>query len=222
MITLSIITVVKNSKALLQKTVESVREQFDHHPDLKNSIEYVIVDGGSDDGTETYINSIECSFAKIYSQKDYGIYDAMNRSVLKAKGNFIQFLNAGDVFHTSSSLLNIFEKLESSVPLHFFGYKMGNESYIPEVSFWGLIGGMPCHQAIVYGKSVLIEDPFDLRFRITADYHHLLSSIEKYPFKKHNEIVVSYDKTGFSSNPKLRREIRVNGLKVVGMPIYHL
>ena len=95
---LSIITVVYNAKRALLKTYESIEAQsgFD--------FEWIVIDGGSTDGTLEIISSIEDVPIRWVSELDSGIYDAMNKGIEKAKGEYMQFLNAGDVFHQSSSL----------------------------------------------------------------------------------------------------------------------
>ena len=88
----SIITVVFNAVADLEKTIKSILGQ--RFPDR----EYIIIDGGSTDGTVDIIRRYEKQLAFWSSEPDRGIYDAMNKGVLKARGNFLNFMNAGDLF----------------------------------------------------------------------------------------------------------------------------
>ena len=90
---LSIITVVKNSKINIEKTIKSVLEQ-----DYKN-LEYIIIDGNSDDGTLEILNRYKDKISLIISEKDQGIWDAMNKGIKLAKGNIIGFLNSGDIYY---------------------------------------------------------------------------------------------------------------------------
>lgn len=88
--TLSIITVTYNAATLLEKTIRSVIDQS------YTIIEYIIVDGGSTDGTIDIIKRYESKIRKWISEPDHGIYDAMNKGLKMATGEFVWFINAGD------------------------------------------------------------------------------------------------------------------------------
>ena len=106
----SIITVVLNAKKDLIETIKSLREQ-----DFKN-FEYIIIDGGSTDGTKEIINNNLDIIDKWKSEKDFGIYDAMNKGIDLCEGNYIGMLNAGDKYMPNAlSLVNSyleFDKLD--------------------------------------------------------------------------------------------------------------
>lgn len=102
---LSIITVVYNAKRELLRTYESIKAQTDL------GFEWIVIDGGSTDGSLEFINSIEGFPIRWISEPDSGIYDAMNKGIEIAEGDYLQFLNAGDVFHDSSSLESALEIL---------------------------------------------------------------------------------------------------------------
>ena len=105
--TVSIITVCYNSKGTIRETIESVLEQ--DYP----SIEYLVIDGGSTDGTldilDTYIDDI----SKVVSEPDRGIYDAMNKGIGFATGDLVCMLNSDDVYASSSSVRGLVECLQS-------------------------------------------------------------------------------------------------------------
>ena len=100
---ISIITVVYNGKNFLERTIHSVIQQTYPH------IEYLIIDGGSTDGTVEMIKKYGGSCRWI-SEKDGGIYDAMNKGMKMAKGDYLLFLNAGDELHSKDVLEKIFSK----------------------------------------------------------------------------------------------------------------
>src|SRR6266498_2998001 len=87
---ISIITVVLNMKDGLERTVRSVAGQ------TYSDIEFVVIDGGSTDGTLDLIKKYEDKISYWSNEKDEGIYDAMNKGLRKAKGDYVWFLNAGD------------------------------------------------------------------------------------------------------------------------------
>ena len=94
---LSIITVVYNAKADLDLTLKSIKSQTIR-------TEVIVIDGGSSDGTVEIIKNNSDIVSNYISEKDQGIYDAMNKGILNATGEWIYFLNAGDVFHDSQTL----------------------------------------------------------------------------------------------------------------------
>ncbi len=101
MITFSIVTVVYNGQTVLEKTIQSVLAQT--YP----FIEYIIVDGGSKDDTLKIIHKYDARINKWISEPDRGIYDAMNKGIKMATGDFILFLNAGDRLYDPATLEKI-------------------------------------------------------------------------------------------------------------------
>lgn len=99
---ISVITVVYNDKDGLEKTINSVLSQ------TYSSIEYIIIDGGSSDGTIDVIKKNEDKIGKWISEPDNGIYDAMNKGIRMATGEWLNFMNAGDIFIHPNVLSKIF------------------------------------------------------------------------------------------------------------------
>lgn len=95
---LSIVTVVYNSKEALLKTYQSIKSQGNL------DYEWVVIDGGSSDGTIEFLDKVDDVSVTWVSEPDKGIYDAMNKGLRRATGRYVQFLNAGDIFHDKSSL----------------------------------------------------------------------------------------------------------------------
>ena len=87
---ISVITVVYNSVSYIERTIQSVLSQTYPH------IEYIIIDGGSGDGTTEIIKKYSGSLAYWVSEPDKGLYDAMNKGLAKATGEFVWFINSGD------------------------------------------------------------------------------------------------------------------------------
>lgn len=214
---ISIITVVFNSVSTIEDTILSLFSQdFMHY-------EYIIVDGGSTDGTIEIIKKYQDKITLWVSEPDNGIYDAMNKGVKLATGQFVQFLNAGDIFINSHSLYNISEYLKKDADISLFAYLMDNKKYLSDLSFWNLLRGMPCHQAIFYKRQYLREFPFNVRFKYSADYHNLLNGIFSHSCMVFDETVVVYDTNGISSNPLVKKNIRMERLKAVftsNLPIF--
>jgi glycosyltransferase involved in cell wall biosynthesis len=101
---ITIITIVYNGEKYLEETIQSVINQ------TYDNVEYIIIDGGSTDGTVDIIRKYEHAIDYWVSEKDHGIYDAMNKGIFLATGEWINFMNAGDLFYNQKVLDKIFTK----------------------------------------------------------------------------------------------------------------
>lgn len=168
----SIITVVYNNKINFLKTIESVKAQN------YTGIEYIVIDGGSTDGTLDIIKQNENIITKWISESDSGIYDAMNKGISLATGEYIWFLNGGDVIYSNDTLNEIFSSEQDADVYYGDTELVDNEgkSYgkrklktPPEKLSWkNMIDGMiVTHQSLIIKKSVIL--PYDLKYRHCAD-----------------------------------------------------
>ncbi|MGB4053301.1 MAG: glycosyltransferase family 2 protein, partial [Dysgonamonadaceae bacterium] len=105
---LSVITVTYNAEHTLERTLKSVREQT--YP----AIEHIIVDGNSNDGTVALIHRYENERLKWISEPDKGLYDAMNKGIKMATGDYLCFLNAGDTFYDTDTVQKIFASIDEN------------------------------------------------------------------------------------------------------------
>ena len=117
---LSIITVVYNRREDLKKTIASVKGQTSH------DIEYIVIDGDSNDGTKEVISENADFISRFVSEKDSGIYDAMNKGLQMASGDYVWFLNSGDEIYSSDTVENIF-RINSSADAYY-----GDVMYVDE------------------------------------------------------------------------------------------
>ena len=101
---ITVVTVCYNAAVTIEKTILSVVGQ------TYNNIEYLIIDGGSKDDTLAIIKKYESNISKWISEPDKGIYDAMNKAIKMATGEWINFMNAGDCFATNDVLEKIFQE----------------------------------------------------------------------------------------------------------------
>ena len=211
----SIITICKNDLDNLKKTVKSVAVQ-----NFKN-YEYLIVDGGSNDGSLDYIKSIRN--IEYISEPDNGIYDAMNKGINISNGSYICFMNSGDVFYDKFVLNNIAKEIWKDSKIDFFYGDVVYPSFCQYIiknpkkilKFLLFRGGI-CHQSWILKREIYhAVNGFDLSFKVLADYELLLKVIiEKKISYKHIPIpVVKYKGGGFSlsnikANEKEREIIR--------------
>ena len=100
---ISIITISYNAANTIERTILSIINQ------TYSNIEYIIEDGKSKDGTLDIVNKYKHQISAIYSEKDKGIFDAMNKALHRSTGEWIIFMNAGDTFHNNEVISNIFE-----------------------------------------------------------------------------------------------------------------
>lgn len=167
---ISIITVCFNAANSIERTILSVINQ-----DYPN-IEYIIIDGRSTDGTQEIIRKYEDKINYWISEKDCGIYDAMNKGIAIATGDWIHFKNCGDIFPSQNVLSQIFlKKHEKSVSIIHGNclYDKGwcIKSLKPDLTIDAYISRMPIfHCSCFILASLHKEMPFDLKYRQSSDY----------------------------------------------------
>lgn len=168
---ISIITVTFRAESLLEGTIQSVLAQ--DYP----AIEFIIVDGGSTDGTLEIARKYQSKIAKLISEPDKGIYDAMNKGIQLATGEYVVFMNAGDSFYNNQVL----SKAMSAHPNADFyygdtmivnedGQELGRRRLpLPEKLNWKSLqmGMMVSHQSMIARRSLAV--PYDLQYKISAD-----------------------------------------------------
>lgn len=201
----TVVTAVLNDAGHIEQTILSVISQTDIE------IEYIIVDGGSKDGTLELIGKYKDKISLLISEPDRGVYDAMNKGIKYSTGDFVYFLNSGDVLLNPSILSKIkfedvnvrntiiygnvvvaygnIEALEKPRP--FFNSKM---------KFKGI--GI-CHQSMFFPGELIRNEKYDLSYNIAADYDLAYRLWRKGTEFLYRDITIAkYDwGKGISSNP---------------------
>lgn len=171
---ISVITVTYNAQLGIEKTIKSVLKQ------KTDEIEFIIIDGGSVDDTLLIINKYVNSIDLFISEKDKGLYDAMNKGINYAKGEYIIFLNADDVFHDTDVLRDVIDFLKLSKKTIDVLY--GNAAYdLKDRIFYTKPAKIELletemifsHQSVFVKKTVLDTELFDLKYKYVADYNQL-------------------------------------------------
>lgn len=209
---ISIIVVCYNEEKRIGETLESIFCQ------TYSDYECIIVDGGSSDGTLDKIEQYRKRFEekrilmKILSEPDKGIYDAMNKGVSLSAGNWINFMNSGDCFHDAEVLRRVAAQMQDNKSI-VIGRVIGYDGYLGRLyesqDIKDLEKGMAfCHQAIFAKRELLVVHPFDLRYRICADYEWLLDMyLQNTEIECIDVIVADYDADGISNkNAELSRD----------------
>jgi glycosyltransferase involved in cell wall biosynthesis len=179
---ITIITVVYNSERLIEQTILSVLNQT--YP----NIEFIIIDGKSKDNTIEIIKKYEPRLAFWISEPDKGLYDAMNKGLLKAMGDYVCFLNSGDKFYSNDTLEKAFSNL-NVLPDILYGETMivgvGGEEIglrrlkAPENLTWKSFkdGMLVCHQSF-YVRRELAES-YNINYKIASDFDWILRILKK-------------------------------------------
>lgn len=183
----SILVVCLNPGEKLRKTLESIRKQ------TYCNYEVIIKDGCSTDGSLDFIKK-ELSaptedkekltaFTKLrlIEKKDSGIYDAMNQAVSEAEGKYLYFLNCGDVFYGEEVLEKLHRLIEENPCMTgiYYGniYERKTGQIVasnPGMDAFGCYRNVPCHQACFYDRKLLLMHPFEIKYRVRADYEQFL------------------------------------------------
>ena len=178
---ITIITVVYNAKSLIEQTIKSVLGQT--YP----FIEYIIIDGASTDGTLNIVEQYRSSLAVIHSEKDHGIYDAMNKGLKKATGENVLFLNAGDLLMDAETLTTIFSSQPgadvyygSTEIISADGNTIGERRLKPPVKLnWKSLRFGMCvsHQSFIAKRSLC--ELYDLQYKVSADIDWVIRILKK-------------------------------------------
>jgi glycosyltransferase involved in cell wall biosynthesis len=186
----TVVTVVRNGGHLLERTIQSVLEQS------YDNIEYIIIDGASTDGTIDIIRNYEHSLAYWISEPDKGLYDAMNKGAGLSSGDWINFMNAGDVFYRPDSVQTVMNCKDDHDDLVYGHCQMIYDQKFSVIwktkKVTDLWKGMICrHQSLFTRASVFKKIPFDLQFKIGADFAFIFSCYQ-YGCRFHNlDLVVA-------------------------------
>lgn len=183
----SIVTAALNPGEKLQVTMDSVFCQ------TCTDYEIILKDGGSTDGSmEKWKGAPECRteaerHVHFLEKPDKGIYDAMNQGVQQAKGDFVLFLNCGDVLADERVLERAAERIDgertaecaAGEPLVLYGdtFRAGTNVRIassPKITGFTCYRNIPCHQSCFYSTDLCRRKPYDLQYKIRADYDHFL------------------------------------------------
>ena len=209
---ISVVTVVYNSAALIENTVKSIINQSYNH------IEYIVVDGGSTDGTIDILNSYKKNISTLISEPDHRIYDAMNKGIRLATGDFVVFINSGDKFSSPDILEKIFSNPDAAQADVIYGDtditdSDGNIIHSrrhrpPETLDWKSFkrGMLVCHQSFIARRNLI--DSYDLTYRYAADFDWCIRILKKSKSVHNSRQVISL----FLEGGQTRKTI-VPGLK---------
>ena len=213
---ISIITIHFNHFGGLKRTVDSIRNQSD-----RESFEWIVIDGGSTDGSADYLHGLGNNIDCLISEKDGGIYDAMNKGIRKSSGRYLWFVNAGDTIHDSKVVENLVgavsgfsSKNQGMLPDVIFGDTMFVEPDGKEVGLISRLKPQPfpsrlhggsfrfgmnvCHQSLLVNRDLVVE--YDVNYRLAADVDWIIGVLKRMKGQSMRvEFVVSDFELGGSS-----------------------
>ena len=223
---LSVITVAFKNLAGIEKTWQSLA----HLAKAQGiTFEWIVVDGGSNDGTAEFLENLYGQYGlRFVSEKDSGIYDAMNKGIEMSCGRYALFLNSGDVFH--HDIANVVQQL-AALPLTdnamvigdaLLDFGDGTKLERRAKQGWYIYHSLPAsHQAIFFPRDGLLKYPYDLQYKVSSDYA-LAAKMYKngYAFKRIKGLVSEFSMGGVSTsnNIELCRDAKNVQRKILGVP----
>lgn len=187
---ISIVTVCYNAVSSIEKTMLSVLNQ------TYDNIEYIIIDGGSTDGTIDVIKKYAGRLAYWISEPDKGIYDAMNKGIMVAKGDYINFMNSGDTFFDNTVIQRAVNSIGTNRPTVIYGDTLEvyeNKQFIRKALDPKHLTkkGILCHQSALINVAYHKAHTYDLNFRILADFNFFFNAynLDKQIFYRLNTVI---------------------------------
>lgn len=197
---LSVITINYNNAGGLRKTMESVTRQ------TFADFEYIVIDGGSTDGSAEIIREYADKVSYWVSEPDRGIYHAMNKGVKAARGEYCALLNSGDIYVDEQVLERMFSQgVTADIAVGDMISDNGNVMRAPEeVTMMFLMRGSLAHPASFTRRSLLLEHPFNEQSKILGDHDFFMYALVKMnaSYQRLEGIVSVFDLTGISSTTK--------------------
>ncbi len=216
---ISIITINYNNLKGLVDTAESIMNQTD------NNFEWIIIDGGSTDGSKEYIESIAHHIDYWVSEPDKGIYNAMNKGTRVATGEYCLYMNSGDCVYDNTTIgqlnkLNYTSDVVCGIGTTWYNGQLFATRYPrKETNFSDFICLLPndktriassslLHQATLIRRTCLLATPYDETMKIAADYKFWIQHLiyKNGTYETIGVTICRFDKTGVSSSPESRME----------------
>lgn len=191
---ISIITVVFNCEKTIEKTIASILNQN------YNNLEFIIIDGKSTDKTLEIINKYREHITCLISEKDNGIYDAMNKGISHSTGDYAIFMNSGDCFY-SENVLNEISGFLQNKDYTYYGdyYDRSKGTIICQKNYNNIMLININHQSIFYSVKQLKKTSFNLKYKILADWDLNLRLYAKNKYLYIDRIIADYEGNGISA-----------------------
>lgn len=192
----TIVTVTYNAVSTLEKTMLSVIGQ------KWADLEYIIIDGKSTDGTVELVQKYSKHIDYFISEPDRGVYDAMNKGLDAATGDFLLFLGGDDVLYDDNVLANVSQHIKDFGSVYYGNvYRDGHKDfYCGRFNKLKLAVKNICHQAIFYPRDIYKKHKYQLSYKLLADHVMNIWLYPKYRFIYMPVVVSVYSENGMSTN----------------------
>lgn len=194
---ISVITINYNDKTGLQKTIESVLRQS------RELFEYIVIDGASNDGSADVLKEYSDRLDYWVSEKDTGIYNAMNKGIAKATGDYCIFMNSGDVFYNENVIENVLPYLDGTAIINGdTAYPSGRYDVSPDdVSLSFFMSSTIIHQSTFIRTDLLKNNNYDEKYRIVSDWKFWIEEliVKGVTYKSIHLPISVFDENGIGS-----------------------
>ncbi len=222
----SIIVVSLNPGDKLLETIASIKMQ------TYQNYEVIVKDGGSKDGSlielKKQLANESIDFVEkihIFEEADKSIYEGMNQATQKAKGQFLHFLNCGDLFYDEKVLENITKEMEKEAESKLYYGDIFNSlqntkiSSNPNINGFACYRNVPCHQACIYSAQLFEARGYEPRYKVRADYEHFLWSYYTQEAKpKYIPVIIAkYEGGGYSETKENRKRSAIEHKEITTM-----
>ncbi|MAL59285.1 MAG: glycosyl transferase [Flavobacteriaceae bacterium] len=208
---ISIITINFNNAKGLEATLQSVQQQsFSHY-------EHIVIDGNSTDGSKEVIENYKANFSYWVSEPDHGVYHAMNKGIAVAKGEYLQFLNSGDVLENTNVLADVANEMSDKKDIYYGDLLFVGEgtsklqTYPDELGFAYFKNRSLGHPA-AFIKKELFNRVFyyNESLKIASDWEFFICAICKYntSYRHINRVIAKFDTGGISSKESYQQLIK--------------
>lgn len=205
----SIITIAYNNLEGLKTTYESIRRQ------TFSDYEWLVIDGGSTDGTKQFLEEHDSELAFWCSEPDKGVYNAQNKGTQHAKGEYCIYMNSGDSFYADDVLEKVFEE-ESDADVIYGSWQLifedgkkieGNVPEVADLAYF--FDDNMCHQAMLIKREAVLARPYDESFPIYADWEEWLALyMQGKSFKRVDVLICNFMVGGLSTGDNASDELK--------------
>ena len=205
--TLSIVTVAYNDLDALRMTVESVI-QIDFH-----DLEYIIIDGGSTDGSKEYLESLSIPYLNWISESDEGIFDAFNKGIRLASGAWVHLLNAGD-FYSAAEVFSAINFSEEYDFICFSVLKKKKKDYVwvPKIEHNPSFVNVAHPGLVVRRDFYLAVAMYSVRFKFVSDSHFIWRYVSPENSEIYDIVLVEMADGGYSTRWSFEHELEKHKL----------
>lgn len=205
---INIVTINLNNKEGLEKTINSVIYQT-----FFNKLNYIIIDGGSTDGSTDIIEKYRDKLAFYISEKDSGIYNAMNKGIDHCDGEYVLFLNSGDYFHDSSVIESVYDELDRDIVYGALNVHAKNDKQYVINDDYFLKKGIP-HPSCFIKVELLRRNKYKEDYKIISDWIFFYEQlyINRVPYKCLRTIISDFSLGGLLSNAEACRDEKLRYL----------